>query len=59
MGRVKRALALHYLTCGLHTLVRSQNAHSLWRNMVQSCGALCCAGVGPEEGKSPPVHHMT
>lgn len=51
VGRVKRALALHYLTCGLHTLMRSQNAQSTWRNMVQSCGALCCATTDVEGGR--------
>ena len=50
VGRVKRALALHYVTCGLHTLMRSQNAHSLWRSALGSCGTLCCAGSGFEEG---------
>ena len=47
MGRVKKALALHYLTCGMLTLVRSGGAKSMWQNMVHVAQSLCCFGYLP------------
>ena len=44
---MKKALALHYLTCGMLTLVRSGGAKSMWQNMVHVGRSLCCFGYLP------------
>ena len=47
---MKKALALHYLTCGMLTLVRSGGAKSMWQNMMHVGRSLCCFGYLPMDG---------
>ena len=64
VGRVKKALALHYLTCGLYSRIRSGGARGMWNSCTSTLHSLCC-GQAPAKRSAPhrnffrpPLFHM-
>lgn len=55
VGRVKKALALHYLTCGMYSRLRSGGLYGILRSCTSTITSCCCPARTWHGELSPPA----